>query len=371
MEENKQQQPVEEQEIDLLELARKLWDARRLIIKWCVIGAVVGLVVAFSIPKEYTTTVKLAPELQGSKPSSGGLSSLASMAGINLNSMNTVDAVYPELYPDVVSSIPFATELFDVPVTDLEGELQTTVYDYLSEHTRSPWWSVVMSLPGKVIGWTLSLFKEDEETGDEELDPFRLTKDEMEVVKALNERIGCSVDSKSYVVTLSVTMQDPLIAATLTDTVMTNLQRYITDYRTNKSRNDLAYTQKLFDEARESYYSAQQAYARYMDQNQNIVLRSVRTEQERLQNEMNLAYNVYSQMAQQLQMAKAKVQENTPVYAVIQPATVSLRASKPSKIVILIGYIFIATILVSGWVLVGREYIYKLKNDVNLKSKEY
>lgn len=361
MEENKQQQPVEEQEIDLLELARKLWDARRLIIKWCVIGAVVGLVVAFSIPKEYTTTVKLAPELQGSKPSSGGLSSLASMAGINLNSMNTVDAVYPELYPDVVSSIPFATELFDVPVTDLEGELQTTVYGYLFEHTRSPWWSAVLGLPGKIIGWTLSLFKDDEEFGEGKLDPFQLTKDEMEIVKALNDRIGCSVDSKSYVVTLSVTMQDPLIAATLTDTVMTNLQRYITDYRTNKSRNDLAYTQKLFDEARADYYRAQQAYARYMDQNQNVVLRSVRTEQERLQNEMNLAYNVYSQTAQQLQMAKAKVQENTPVYAVIQPATVPLKASKPSKIIILIGFTFLAAAASAGWALFGREWIDRVR----------
>lgn len=361
MEENKQQQPVEEQEIDLLELARKLWDARRLIIKWCVIGAVVGLVVAFSIPKEYTTTVKLAPELQGSKPSSGGLSSLASMAGINLNSMNTVDAVYPELYPDVVSSIPFATELFDVPVTDLEGELQTTVYGYLFEHTRSPWWSAVLGLPGKIIGWTLSLFKDDEESGEGQTDPFQLTKDEMIVVKNLNERISCSVDPKSYVVTLSVTMQDPLISATLTDTVMTNLQRYITDYRTNKSRNDLAYTQKLFDEARADYYRAQQAYARYMDQNQNVVLRSVRTEQERLQNEMNLAYNVYSQTAQQLQMAKAKVQENTPVYAVIQPATVPLKASKPSKIIILIGFTFLAAAASAGWALFGREWIDRVR----------
>ena len=362
MEENKQQQPVEEQEIDLLELARKLWDARRLIVKWCIVGAVVGLVVAFSIPKEYTTTVKLSPELQSSKSSlGGGLSSLASVAGINLNSMNTVDAVYPELYPDVVSSIPFATELFDVPVTDLEGELQTTVYGYLFEHTRSPWWSAVLGLPGKIIGWTLSLFKDDEEFGEGKLDPFQLTKDEMEIVKALNDRIGCSVDSKSYVVTLSVTMQDPLIAATLTDTVMTNLQRYITDYRTNKSRNDLAYTQKLFDEARADYYRAQQAYARYMDQNQNVVLRSVRTEQERLQNEMNLAYNVYSQTAQQLQMAKAKVQENTPVYAVIQPATVPLKASKPSKIIILIGFTFLAAAASAGWALFGQDWIDRMR----------
>lgn len=362
MEENKQQQPVEEQEIDLLELARKLWNARRLIVKWCIVGAVVGLVVAFSIPKEYTTTVKLAPELQGNKPSSGGLSSLASMAGINLNSMNTIDAVYPELYPDVVSSIPFATELFNVPVKDKKGELQTTVYDYLFEHTRSPWWSVILSLPGKIIGWTLSLFKEEEDSGEGKLDPFQLTEDEMKIVKALNERIGCSVDSKSYVVTLSVTMQDPLIAATLTDTVMINLQRYITDYRTNKSRNDLAYTQKLFDEARADYYKAQQAYARYMDQNQNVVLRSVRTEQERLQNEMNLAYNVYSQTAQQLQMAKAKVQENTPVYAVIQPASVPLKASKPSKMAILVGFVFLAAVASAGWVLLGRDIIDQFKN---------
>ena len=279
------------------------------------------------------------------------------MAGINLNNMNTVDAVYPELYPDVVSSIPFAAELFHVPVTDIKGELQTTVYDYLSEHTRAPWWS----LPGKIIGWTLSLFKEDETPKEGGFDLFQLTKDEMEVVKALNERVGCSVDSKSYVITLSVTMQDPLVAATLTDTVMTNLQRYITEYRTNKSRNDLAYTQKLFDEARENYYSAQQAYARYMDQNQNIVLRSVRTEQERLQNEMNLVYNIYNQMAQQLQMAKAKVQENTPVYAVLQPATVPLKASKPSKMIILVGFVFLAAAASAGWALFGQGWIARMR----------
>lgn len=355
MEENKQ--PVEEQEIDLVELAHKLWEARRLIVKWCIIGAVVGLVVAFSIPKEYTTTVKLSPESQGGKTASGGLSSLASLAGINLNSGSSVDAVSPELYPDVVSSVSFVTELFDVPVSDSKGELQTTVYDYLEEHTRTTWWSAMLSLPGKIIGWGLSLFKADEESEEKKLDPFRLTKEETEIVKALNERIGCVVDNKSYVITLSVTMQDPLIAATLTDTVMNNLQRYITDYRTNKSRNDLAYTQKLFDEARANYYEAQQAYARYMDQNQNIVLRSVRTEQERLQNEMNLAYNVYSQMAQQLQLAKAKVQESTPVYAVIQPATVPLKASKPSKSIILVGFIFLAAVASSGWVLFGRDFI--------------
>ena len=345
-----------EEEIDLLELARKLWDERRMIIRWCVAAALIGLVVAFSIPKEYTTTVKLAPEAANGKSASGGLGALASMAGINLGSSGGADAVFPELYPDIVASVPFIVHLFDVEVQDEKGELTTSTYDWLENHTRSPWWSAVIRLPFKALGWVRSLFSDNEESGAGR-DTFRLTRDENEIAKALSERISVMVDKKTSVVTLSVTMQDPLVSAMLTDTVMRNLQRYVTEYRTDKARNDLEFTQRLFDESQSSYYAAQERYARYMDANQNIVLRSVRTEQERLQNEMNLAYQVYTQMAQQLQLAKAKVQEATPVYAVVQPATVPLRPSKPSKMMILAGFIFLGGAAAAGWILFGRDLL--------------
>lgn len=354
------EQPVQEEEIDLLELARKLWDARKRIIKWCCIGAVVGLVVGFSIPKEYSVTVKLAPEIANGKSSMGSLGSLAAMAGINVGSGSTGDAFSPEFYPDIFESVPFVTDLFDVEVTDLDGELQTTVYNYVSEELRAPWWSAVIRAPFKVLGWVVSLFRSEEE-GDHVLDPFRLTKDETEVYKALHERVACSVDKKTAMITVTVTMQDPLIAATLTDTVMRNLQNYITEYRTNKARHDLEFTQKLHDEAQASYYEAQSRYARYMDANQSVVLRSVRTEQERLQNEMNLRYNLYNQMAQQLQIAQAKVQESTPVYAVLQPATVPVKASKPSKMLTLIGFTFLFGMAISAWVLFGEDLLAQFK----------
>lgn len=352
-----------EQEIDLLELLQKLWAARRLILKWCAIGAVVGLVIAFSIPKEYTTTVKLAPETQGSRPNLGGLSSLASMAGINMGSMNSADAVSPELYPDIVGSVPFLTSLFDVRVTDVNGQQSWTVAEYLSGELRRPWWSAVLGAPFKAVGWFAGLFssKEEPETATSiEVDPFRLTPDEDKIVKMLQERIAVSVDKKTMVVSLGVTMQDPMVSAMLTDTVMTHLQNYITEYRTNKARHDLEFTQRLFDEAQQNYYAAQQRYAKYVDQNQGIVRRSFMTEQERLQNEMDLAFNLYNQTAQQLQLARAKVQESTPVYAVVQPATVPLKASKPSKMMTLIGCIFIAGIVISGWILFGRNLANKI-----------
>ena len=290
---NMQQQPeTADQEIDLIELAQKLWQGRRMIVRWCIAGALAGLVIGFSIPKEYTVTVKLAPEIQGGKTSLGGLGSLASIAGINMGNMNSADAVSPDLYPDIVQSVPFMTELFGVEVADAKDRKTMPLYDYVYEELRGPWWGAVLAAPFKALGWFAGLFRAEEPEDEGPTDPFRLTKEENEVVRSLQERISTSVDKKTQVVSLSVTMQDPLIAATLTDTVMLNLQNHITQYRTDKARHDLEFTQRLFDEAQGKYYEAQQRYAQYVDQNQALSRRSFRTEEERLQNEMSLAYSL-------------------------------------------------------------------------------
>ena len=360
MEEDKKQNVVvgshaEEQEIDLIELAQKVWAERKLVLKACGIAVLVALVVAFSIPKEYSTSVTLAPET--TNHSTGGtMGALAAMAGINLGSSSTSDALSPELYPDIVSSTPFLVDLFEVRVKDSEEKIDTTLYAYLAEYQRSPWWEYVISAPFRLIGWTVSLFKEKEmEDKNIPVDPSRLTPDADRIAKALSGRISVSVDKKTGVTTLSVTMQDPVISAQITDTVMHRLQNYITDYRTNKARHDLAFTERLYAEAQADYEQAQKKYAQFVDANQNIILRSYMAEQERLQNEMNLAYQVYTQVSQQLQMAKAKVQEITPVYTVVQPATVPLRAAKPNKMMILIGFVFLAGVGCVGWILFVKD----------------
>ena len=362
---NMQQQPeTADQEIDLIELAQKLWQGRRMIVRWCIAGALAGLVIGFSIPKEYTVTVKLAPEIQGGKTSLGGLGSLASIAGINMGNMNSADAMSPDLYPDIVQSVPFMTELFGVEVTDEEGGATMPLAEYVTEELRSPWWSVVVKAPFKAIGWVIDLFRKEEPEGAGGTDPFRLTEEEDEVVQSLQERVTTNVDRKTLVVSLSVTMQDPLVAATLTDTVMRNLQEHITRYRTEKARVDLEFTQRLYDEAQQKYYDAQSRYARYTDENQNLSRRSFRTETERLQNEMNLAFNLYNQTAQQLQLAKAKVQELTPVYAVVQAVTVPLEPSKPSKVLILIGCVFLAGAAAVAWILLGENIVGEFRKAV-------
>ena len=162
-------------------------------------------------------------------------------------------------------------------------------------------------------------------------------------------------------ISLTVTAQDPLVAARISEEVIDKLQSYVVRYRTEKSRKDLDYYQGLYDEAKEDYFSAQQRYASYVDRNQGVVLQRVRTEQERLQNEMNLSFQLYNTCAQQLQAAKAKVQQETPVFTIINPPQVPLKRSKPSKVTILAACIFLGAAIAAVWVLWGRDFLAGLK----------
>ncbi|MBD5310157.1 MAG: chain-length determining protein [Bacteroides sp.] len=356
----KTQEP-EEKEIDLLELASKLWTQRKKLIIWSVCGAVIGLIIAFSIPKEYSTTVKLAPEVNDTK-ATGSLGALASMAGLSAGSASGADALYPQLYPDVVSSVPFMTDLFDVEVMT-KGEngqpgQKLTVRQYMEDDIKSPWWSAIMSLPFKLIS---AIKGSDPEDAGHKLNTFQLTPEENKLVEALNQRIGASVDQKTSVVSIDVKMQDPLVSAILADTVVSRLQEYITDYRTNKARKDLEYAETLNEEAQQEYYKAQQRYADYLDRNQGIVLYSAQITRDRLENEATLAFNLYNQTAQQVQKAKAKVQETTPVYAIVTPATVPVKPSSPKKMMILVGFTFLAFVACAAWILFGQPLMAERK----------
>lgn len=362
MNDGQQNKHPQEEEIDLLELALKVWAERKWILKCCGYAVIVGLVIAFSIPKEYTATATIAPELSDGK-SGGGLSSLAAMAGFNINTSSGADAIYPDLYPDIVSSTPFITGLFNIPVKDLEGIIDTTLYCYLDKYQRSPWWSVIISAPFKALGWVASLFKDEkDEDRITKLDPFHLTVKESSIAKLLSNSISVSVDKKTGLATLSVTMQDARIAACLTDSVMYRLQSYVTDYRTNKARQDFEFQKKLFERKKKEYETAQENYAKFSDTNKNIILQSYRAEQVRLENEMNLAYQVYTSVAQQLQVAEAKVQEITPIYTVLEPATIPIAPSRPSKILILISALFVTMMGCMSWIFLGRDIIIALKS---------
>lgn len=351
-----------EDEIDIMEYVIKLWKHRSMIIKWCCVGVVIGLVVGFSLPKTYKAGATLAPETEQKVGS--GVSSIASMMGVNVN--NSIDAISFEMYPDVVHSTPFIVGLFDLPVQfeRKDSVITADLLTYMLEYQKSPWWSPILAAPGKAIGWCLSLLKSEEEEeaqGTGVRNPANLSKKERGVVRYFAENILVNVDKKSGKTQVELQMQDPLVVYTVVQAVLDNLKIYMADYRTSKASQDVINLTEIYNQRKADYYEAQQAYAQYMDANKNVVLQSAQAERERLQQEMNLAYQVYSQVATNLEGARIKEQQDKPVFAVLEPAVIPNQKSGPSKAKMLVIFTFLAGCCAAAWALFGEDVLAKVK----------
>ena len=351
----------QEIEIDLMDILRKIIGIRKTIYKAASIGLIIGVIIAICIPKQYTVEVTLSPEMGSTK--GGGLSGLAaSFLGSGATMSDGTDALNASLSADIVSSTPFLLELSTMKIPALKGGTMT-LNVYLDEES-SPWWSYIIGLPSMVIGGVKSLFiKEDEETISDRGNQgtIELSKKESQKIETLKKMIIASVDKKTSMTTVAVTLQNPKVAAVVADSVVGKLQEYIINYRTSKAKEDCIYLERLFKERQQEYYVAQKRYADYMDSHDNIILQSVRAEQERLQNDMSLAYQVYSQVASQLQVARAKVQEEKPVFAVVEPAVVPLNPSGTSKKIYVLAFIFLSVCIVIFWKLFGENILNKFK----------
>ncbi len=330
--------------VDIIALLNIVRNDKRMMCVFIGLAAILGLAVAFGTPKEYKARVMLAPETSTGNSLTSNISSIASMVGMDMDFGSNSDAIYPELYPDLIGSTDFIVSLFPIPVTTKDGSLTTDYYDYLLNHNKKAWYT----FPARMLTELVQKLKADDVpfTGDStKVNPFHLTKMQHNIAHKIGKGINCTVDKKTSVITIEVTDQDPVISAVMADSIKSRLQTYITRYRTQKARNDLAYMEKLFVEAKEDYVTARQQYAAYSDANQELILQTFKAKLEDLENDMQLKYNAYTQMYEQLQISKAKVQESTPAFTVVQSASVPLKHSNKSKLMMMTLFMFLGALL--------------------------
>lgn len=341
----------DEMEIDLMDVLRKIISIRKTLYKAAGVGVIIGIIVYLSIPKQYTVNVTLSPEMGGFKSGNGLVGIAASFLGSGVSSGDSSDALNASLSSEIVSSTPFLLELLsiDIPAPDGNGNM---VLDTYLDDQSSPWWNYVIGFPNMLVGGVKSLFSEGTLDTLENVGrrgTLELSQEQNTKVNVLRNSVKASIDTKTAITNVSVSLQSPKVAAVVADSVVHKLQEYITDYRTSKVKDDCAYLEKLFKERQREYYTAQKKYANYVDTHDNLVLQSVRTEQERLQNDMSLAYQIYSQVANQLQVARAKVQEEKPVFAVVEPAIVPLNPSGMKLMIYVIVFVLFSITTTIVW----------------------
>lgn len=351
MEENKNiSVEQEERSIDFGAIFGAMKKHKRLYKKVLAITFVVGCILMLSIPNYYKCEVMLAPELSTRSSSSGTLAALASQFGMKVGTGAVGnEALFPTLYPDLMNSVDFKASLFDVPVHRLDSTRIMSYYDYLAYEQKMPWWSAGIKAS---VEFLIDLLPLEEDTIEQHhVDPFMLTKEQAQIVKMIDKKVVCDVDNKTMVITIDVKDQDPLICATIADSVKNRLQNFITDYRTKKAKVDLEYNRKLFKEAKDRYDKARRLYASFADANQDMILQSARTKLIDLENDMQLKYNAYTMVANQLTAAEAKVQEDTPAFTTLQSATVPVKKAGPSRAKMVLVFLFLAFLATTACVL--------------------
>ena len=345
-----------EQEIDLVEVIRKLWRNRKLILKVTVAFMILGVLVALFSAKEYTAGSTLVPQ-SPDKKIGGSLSGLAAMAGINLGDMTGGEVLSPKIYPKVLASIPFQKDIMYTRVKFEDFDEPVTVLDYYTneEYQRFSLGKTIVKntigLPGVILKAIRGEQPEPEFSGSAENQIQSLSKDEKKCIDILKDKINLNLNEKDGYVQLSVDMPDAWSAAQLAERVQVLLQKYITEFKIEKVQSNLDFVQGRYDEAKRDFEQVQEERAIFRDANKNLISAKAQTEQEKLDTRYNLALSIYTELAKQLEQAKIQVKETTPVFTIVDPVTVPIERSKPKRALICILFTFLGGFAGIGLVL--------------------
>ena len=346
---------IKTREIDVVAVFKVLLKQWRYLARFAAVGAVVGVIVALCTPKSFTASVTLAPEMNsGGIGLSGNLADMASSFGIDIGGKSSMDAIYPELYPDIFATTDFLLSLYDVPVRLKEDDTVRKYIDHFKKDLKNPFWNY----PKIWIAQMLTP-KEGNNGKNGARDPFRLSKEDDQIIEGMRNSIICTVDKKTSVININVIDQDPLVAAIMADTLQRRLQLYITEYRTKKARNDYDFYKKLSQQLRLDYERSREIYTSYADANQGVQLQSLQVKIEELENNMQLKYDNYKNSLELMRQAHAKIQERTPAFVILERPLMPHKASSAPRALIVLLWIFL-------FVVVGAaKVMYKEKKGIN------
>lgn len=346
-----------ENEIDLVEVIRKLWSKRRFILKVTVIFACLGILVALFSAKEYTATCIMVPQTSENTPG-GSLGGLAAIAGINLGNIGNGEVLPPKIYPKILSSVPFQKELMLTEIKFDEYDQSVRLLDFYTaeEYHKFSFSETILKYTLGLPGVIMEAFKGEQ---PDIILPASsgpviqtLSKKENQCIRVLKNKVLLNVNDKDGYLTLSANMPEPIAAAQLASKVQTMLQKYITEFKIEKAQGNLDFIEGRYADAKSQFEQRQDELAEFRDANRNFASAVARTTEERLSNEYSVSLGVYSELAKQREQANIQVKEDTPLFTIVEPVTVPSERSKPKRGLIFVAFIFLGAFLGMGLVLV-------------------
>ena len=358
-------QPMKDDEIDLIQLIKKCWHGRKIAFRLAFVFGLLGIVFALTRTNTYTASTIFLLKGQNNSPIGGNLSGIASIAGINLNSLSDPGTnIPPTLYPQILKSTPFIENLLEISVP--ENGKSMSLKAYLSQSSGN---SILNNLKRYTIGLPSliksALFQKiDQLPSRQNIGLIKSPSVEDEkLFKVAKNLITISVDKKEGFITLSVIDKNPEIAAIITKKVQNLLQQEIINFKIKNAQELLAFTEKLFAEKKLAYENLQDELASFQDQHQNISSGLFQNKLSRLESESSIAKSVFQELAKQTQQARIQVTKDTPIFTIIEPVFIPNQRTSPKRTQIFINFTLFGFLLGFGYVL-SKDALVKMQNKI-------
>lgn len=334
--------------ISIKDLISGLVQGKRFILLMSLSFGILGALYAISLPNLYTSEVKILPEIDTKNIESlDKFKSLAGLAGIDLDNLNSTEAIRPDLYPPILQSTPFLLSTFKTPVLVAKTQEKTTLFEYLNGLRKQ-------KLSYRIFGESSSetMGVSSSQTPESSL---LLNKQEVAILKDLRENIIASLDKKSGVISISAKMPDPLVATIVVKYAQDYLNQYVKKYRLEKTQKEVDFLEKRVEEAQKRYQLALQRFSAYQDSHRGLFLNTARQQEQKLQQESELAFSLFSELSKKLEESRVKVQHDTPVFQVLEPAQVPLKKSEPKRTIMVLAFMILGG-MIACLVLIFRHF---------------
>lgn len=359
-------------EIDLKEILLQLWNNRRFIFIVMGITLLLGVLVALFSPVRYTASCTVVPQTKQSTNSN--LGGLAALAGINLGSTTSGEILSPNVYPEIIKSVPFTRAVMQTTISPAVAEGKTiTLYEfYFDKRYNKP--SLISILKRYTVGLPdviIGALKKDDKGFTPTLSTDSLTTiqtlspQEKKVYAQIQSNIGFEANPKDGYLQLSYTFPESQGAAQITDVIRKTLEQFVITYKIEKVESDLHFVEKNYENARKDFLEKQANLAAFQDANRDLVTATGRSIETRLRGEYDIAFTVYNELAKQREQARIAVKENKPVLTVVNPVVTPTEKSAPRRGMILAVSVFLGIVISVLWILIKpffREITNNMKN---------
>lgn len=304
--------------IDLLALTAAVWSKRKMIIS--IIGGVTiaSVIISLLMQESFLSRTVLLPESDKGKLSSlGGLSDLASLAGVNIGGG---DGSLVKLYPTIVKS---------------EAVLKPVIYKkYQTKAFPNP--------VNLIEYWEI-----------EEKTPERSYE---VALKLLTTELLVAMENKTLVLTMSISMPEPQLAADILNSITAELDNVIRKKRTTSAGEQRKFVEARLAEVKDDLSASENALKEFREKNRQVFSPQLLLEQERLIRDVQINAAVYTELRKQFEIVKIEEVKNIPVINILDPAVPAARKDKPKRSVIVITAFLLSFIGTIGYVGVNHQY---------------